>query len=38
MDEITCKCGARTYEAHLKSGQPGHTFKADKATSQVRKG
>jgi hypothetical protein len=27
---ITCKCGARTYEGHLKKGHegyPGHTYR-----------
>ncbi len=38
MDNIICKCGARNYEAHLKSDGPAHTFKQDKATSQVRAG
>lgn len=37
MDEIVCKCGARTYEEHLLSDKPAHTYKPDKASSQVRK-
>jgi len=36
-DQITCKCGARTYEQHLTSGKSAHTYKPDKASSQVRK-
>lgn len=24
---MTCKCGARTYEAHLKKDCPAHTYK-----------
>ncbi|MFE4334041.1 hypothetical protein ACFRQM_32900 [Streptomyces sp. NPDC056831] len=35
MDKIVCKCGARTYEEHLKSGRPAHTFAQDKASRQV---
>ncbi|MGW2739161.1 hypothetical protein ACWC4D_33800 [Streptomyces sp. NPDC001288] len=38
MDTIICKCGATTYEQHLVSGQPAHTFKQDKSNSQVRQG
>lgn len=38
MDDIVCKCGGRSLEEHLKSGGPGHTFKQDKASSQVRTG
>lgn len=37
MDEIVCKCGARTYEQHLASGTSGHAYKPDKASRQVRK-
>jgi len=37
MDEIVCKCGARTYEQHVASGGPAHTHKRDKASSQVRR-
>ncbi|MFE9137811.1 hypothetical protein [Streptomyces sp. NPDC007355] len=36
MDEIMCKCGALTYEQHLMSDKPGHTYKSNKVTSQVR--
>jgi hypothetical protein len=37
MDKIVCKCGAQTYEAHLASGKPAHTYKPDKASGQIRK-
>lgn len=37
MDSITCKCGARSYEEHLKAKGAPHTYKANKATSQIRK-
>ncbi len=36
MDTIVCKCGARTYDEHLRSGK-GHTYKPDKASGQVRR-
>lgn len=36
-DQITCKCGARTYEQHLASNKSAHTYKPDKASGQVRK-
>jgi hypothetical protein len=36
MDEIVCKCGARTYGQHIISDKPAHTFKQDKSSSQVR--
>ncbi len=36
MDQLTCKCGARTCDQHLASGKPVHTYKPDKASSQVR--
>lgn len=37
MEQIICKCGASTYEVHMNSDAPAHTFKPDKAAGQVRR-
>lgn len=37
MDKIVCKCGARSYDEHLKRGGPAHTYKPDKASGAVRR-
>lgn len=37
MERIVCKCGASSYGQHIQISRSAHTYKKDKATSQVKK-